>query len=226
MKKLLISSVLTMGLASAASAGSVDWAFSVDGDWTSENGSFFSTFTQDTLAWGLPKKSTMTFDDNTPGPGTSGTLAIGATDTIDILSIDWYNASSFALATPDAFQATANIDLDWLAPPPGQNGNVDVSFDINNALNPDGDDASLNVIAGTLGAPFRIGNLVVESYSLVEVGDGTFDGTNWFNPEHGHSSLVLKANVAAVPLPAAGWMLLAGVGGLVAMKRRRKAEAA
>ncbi|MBG6178688.1 hypothetical protein IWQ55_006516 [Labrenzia sp. EL_208] len=32
------------------------------------------------------------------------------------------------------------------------------------------------------------------------------------------------ANVSAtpVPLPAAGWMLLAGVGGLVAMRRRRK----
>lgn len=32
--------------------------------------------------------------------------------------------------------------------------------------------------------------------------------------------------IAPVPLPAAGWMLLAGVGGLVAMKRRRKGEAA
>lgn len=30
------------------------------------------------------------------------------------------------------------------------------------------------------------------------------------------------ANLQAVPLPAAGWMLLAGVGGLAAMKRRRK----
>jgi hypothetical protein len=26
-----------------------------------------------------------------------------------------------------------------------------------------------------------------------------------------------------VPLPAAGWMLLAGLGGIAAMKRRRKA---
>ncbi|MEM8822354.1 MAG: VPLPA-CTERM sorting domain-containing protein [Pseudomonadota bacterium] len=29
--------------------------------------------------------------------------------------------------------------------------------------------------------------------------------------------------VSSVPLPAAGWMLLAGLGGLVALKRRRKA---
>lgn len=31
--------------------------------------------------------------------------------------------------------------------------------------------------------------------------------------------------VAPVPLPAAGWMLLAGLGGMVAMKRRKKAVA-
>lgn len=34
---------------------------------------------------------------------------------------------------------------------------------------------------------------------------------------------VARLKLTAVPLPAAGWMLLAGVGGLAAMKRRRKA---
>jgi hypothetical protein len=34
-----------------------------------------------------------------------------------------------------------------------------------------------------------------------------------------------KGHVNVVPLPAAGWMLLAGVGGLVAMKRRKRADA-
>lgn len=33
-------------------------------------------------------------------------------------------------------------------------------------------------------------------------------------------------NVSPVPLPAAGWLLLAGVGGLVATKRRRKYQTA
>jgi hypothetical protein len=32
-------------------------------------------------------------------------------------------------------------------------------------------------------------------------------------------------DLAPIPLPAAGWMLLAGVGGLFAMKRRKKADA-
>jgi hypothetical protein len=32
----------------------------------------------------------------------------------------------------------------------------------------------------------------------------------------------LISNVAPVPLPAAGWMLLAGLGGMAALRRRQK----
>lgn len=35
--------------------------------------------------------------------------------------------------------------------------------------------------------------------------------------------VVLGSGLSPVPLPAAGWMLLVGIGGLVAMRRRRKA---
>lgn len=35
--------------------------------------------------------------------------------------------------------------------------------------------------------------------------------------------IVMKISVETVPLPAAGWLLIAGMGGLAAMKRRKKA---
>jgi hypothetical protein len=52
----------------------------------------------------------------------------------------------------------------------------------------------------------------------------------WINPENNTSTLQIFADVtapvAAVPLPAAGWMLLAGLGGFAAVKRRKQAVAA
>ncbi len=42
-------------------------------------------------------------------------------------------------------------------------------------------------------------------------------------PDDNHDDIVLRVDVSPVPLPAAGWMLLAGVGGMAAVKRRRKA---
>ena len=33
----------------------------------------------------------------------------------------------------------------------------------------------------------------------------------------------MTANVSAVPLPATGWALMAGIGGLAALRRRRRA---
>lgn len=57
-------------------------------------------------------------------------------------------------------------------------------------------------------------------------GDGVFDVTLWYF-EGNESQAQLISNlgdyVAPIPLPAAGWMLLAGIGGIAAMKRRKKA---
>jgi hypothetical protein len=52
---------------------------------------------------------------------------------------------------------------------------------------------------------------------------------NWITFEQGTSQLVFSAvfeneHVPPIPLPAAGWMLITGIGGLVAMKRRQKAR--
>lgn len=51
--------------------------------------------------------------------------------------------------------------------------------------------------------------------ALAFFGDGR--GDNDFD------DMVLAIDVAPIPLPAAGWMLLAGVGGIAAIRRRRKA---
>ncbi len=61
---------------------------------------------------------------------------------------------------------------------------------------------------------------------LADLGGGSWD---WTNPEQGTSYLVFEAEIsgpAPVPLPAAAWMLMAGIGGLGAMKRRSKKKAA
>jgi hypothetical protein len=51
--------------------------------------------------------------------------------------------------------------------------------------------------------------------------------SEFFSDENANNSAILQASftVAPIPLPAAGWMLLAGIGGLAAV-RRKKAKAA
>lgn len=55
---------------------------------------------------------------------------------------------------------------------------------------------------------------------LVDTTSGTWTSSKGLS----HASIYYRAGtpVGTVPLPAAGWMLLAGLGGLVAAKRRKK----
>jgi hypothetical protein len=43
------------------------------------------------------------------------------------------------------------------------------------------------------------------------------------NPAGLYAEFTAQENITGVPLPAAGWMLLAGIGGLAALRRRKKA---
>jgi hypothetical protein len=56
----------------------------------------------------------------------------------------------------------------------------------------------------------------------VNGGEGSFTGSGSLTVDQGVSHVSFYDSVAVVPLPAAGWMLLAGVGGLVAVRRRKK----
>ncbi len=65
-------------------------------------------------------------------------------------------------------------------------------------------------------------------YTFTLLGFSTDGGTtfaNEFVTEEGEvntASLYFDYSVSVVPLPAAGWLLLAGLGGLAAVGRRRK----
>lgn len=50
-------------------------------------------------------------------------------------------------------------------------------------------------------------------------------GTGIFLGDTATTAASVKLDVAPIPLPAAGWMLLAGLGGIAAMKRRKKVDA-
>ena len=99
------------------------------------------------------------------------------------------------------------------------------------------DDARLITDGGSTsydgnGASVNLPGIVSKSLTIVAYGDitgGDFAGcirgtfcTLW----KGNDSFTLESvDVTAVPLPAAGWLLIAGVGGLVAAGRRKKKAA-
>lgn len=46
---------------------------------------------------------------------------------------------------------------------------------------------------------------------------------NGANIDDNHDDIIIRVDVAPIPLPAAAWMLLAGLGGLVGMRRFKRA---
>ncbi|MFN3938565.1 MAG: VPLPA-CTERM sorting domain-containing protein [Gemmobacter sp.] len=77
------------------------------------------------------------------------------------------------------------------------------------------------------GGHLRPGGVVLGEF-VVNLGD-LGPGTHYLQllrEDHGGATgyaVSITADIAAIPLPAAGWLLLAGLGGLVAVRRRRRA---
>lgn len=245
-KKWLITATLAVGMATGASAATLTG--STSGVFRADNiggGSYYGTNScrfnggggaNSAVAWGDPNSCP---DVNDVGQDDS-TLSIqrfafdedfAAAKQVKIGQIDWDNQANTRAVD---FAAIADITLALTSPNLGSSIEG-LAFNIRNTSNPSAD----NILALTfsdfgLNIPFTVGGILfsgfsftlidpIEGESLIVSPNSNGVGFTWVNPEGNSSSVAINAHVAPVPLPAAGWLLIAGLGGLGALRRRRKA---
>jgi len=239
MIRTFTAALLAVGLATGAHAATV--AGSSSGVFTSETGGSTgiiggtdgAAISGDgkTLTWPgnscfgycgpLTDQSTLTINDVAFSQATS----VGNNE-VTVGSLTWHNASSSSSLTPDLFTAVANIGLNFTSPS-GQVGSETLSFNINNTTNPTGDlimASPTGALDFGLAVPLNLGSgLTLTSFFAEEVGPGSLSGGTWSLGEGLTSTFMIKANIAAIPLPAGGLLLLTGLGGLAALRRRKQA---
>lgn len=191
------------------------------------------------VAWGdpnsCPDNNGIGQDDSTLGIETFNfSQEITGPTLVQIGQINWFNEANTAAVN---FAAIADINLTLTSPVAGSVSEA-LAFNIDNTPNNPAD----NILALTfsdfgLSLPTGVGDLTLLGFSfdlISPISGETLVVSNvtggvrldWTNPENNISTLGIYASFdgpAPIPLPAAGWLMLAGLGGLAAVRRRRKA---
>ncbi len=135
--------------------------------------------------------------------------SFGGTE-LSFTAADWLN--SFTSITINPFNATGGFPAN----------SISLSYAVNG-----GETTALDIIPTP--SPFNSPNASATGSSFLEMMLNQGDTLSFFiNGSAGASGnqVTFATNTAAVPLPAAGLLYLAGVGGVVALRRKRKASKA
>jgi hypothetical protein len=143
-------------------------------------------------------------------------------------SLTWVNNAS--TGTDQNFSVHFNFTLSFTSP---NNSSDSQTFDltITQPTNPPGDHV-FNISNATLAnlGPFNLNGISVSDihFALASGDNGTYDGSQWSNPENNTSVLRIVADFSATatPLPAALPLFAGGLGalGLLGWRRKRAAR--
>ncbi|MEP2028908.1 MAG: VPLPA-CTERM sorting domain-containing protein [Paracoccaceae bacterium] len=206
------------------------------------------------LAWGTPTHTATQVQAGNSSSLTVNNSAFSTnaatTGVTKILfgTITWNNQSNWK--TGGSWTSNVNFNIDFSAPSNPVSLGQSVGFSIVNTtdisgntttnettgLNPD-KISSLLLSSTAFGVPVSLGQgLVLTSvfFGLENAGTAgtqtavsSYDAATgqWINREGGTSTIGIYGNVSAVPLPAGVWLMLGGLGGLAALRRRSRKAA-
>ncbi|MFK7880380.1 choice-of-anchor K domain-containing protein [Roseobacter sp.] len=246
-KHLAIAGVFTIGVVSTAHASTVSGSFSgtigAPSGATNPSIQYIGAGTSK-LEWGTPG-----YGQTTVASGDSSSLTINDLDfsfdkddlkagSVLLGTITWNNQSNWH--TGSDWSSSVNLNIDFLVPSAvslgqsvafGITNTPDKSYNTNKneqtGNNPDLI-SDLVLDANAFGVPIKLGDdykLTSVFFSHEAVGKGsTYDPSTglWTNVEGGTTSIGIYGEISAVPLPAGMWLMLAGLGSLAAMRRRKK----
>jgi PEP-CTERM motif len=171
-------------------------------------------------SWPGYQPSTLTITDivGTNVPTNQNDYVIG--------KITWVNQATFH--TDPNFDVKYKFTLNFTAPS-ASSDSQSFYLNIRQTTNPSPDNV-FNISNATLAnlGPFTLNGITVSDIHFTEVGDGSYNGSTWINPECGVSTLYITADFTAdvhappVPEPSTWAMMILGFGGVGFMAYRRK----